>query len=150
MTGVGFIAQGFDEGSPYFRKDISHAAHAAFIFDGIDDEIIGDFGLMPGGNAGIEVDRYSLRRGSPSDALVIASSRNHSPLYETLDEVAPDKIDPETGEDAVRADMVYFETPNGGAVFSVGSIAFALGLSHNAYFNNVSRISENVLRHFIS
>jgi N,N-dimethylformamidase len=48
----------------------------------------------------------------------------------------------------LRADMVYFETANGGAVFSVGSINWFGGLSHNGYDNNVSRITENVLRHF--
>ena len=51
-------------------------------------------------------------------------------------------------EDLVRADMTYFETPNGGAVFSVGSITFCGSLSHNDYDNNVSRIVDNVLRRF--
>ena len=31
----------------------------------------------------------------------------------------------------IRADMVYFEAPNGGAVFSVGSITFCGSLPHN-------------------
>ena len=80
----------------------------------------------------------------------MASSQGHSRLYETLDEVPPDGVDDETGDEAVRADMVYFECPNGGAVFSVGSIAYAFGLAHNDYNNNVSRIAENVLKQFIS
>jgi N,N-dimethylformamidase len=49
----------------------------------------------------------------------------------------------------VRADMVYFEGPNGGAVFSTGSISWCGSLSHNGYDNNVSRITENVLRNFL-
>lgn len=48
----------------------------------------------------------------------------------------------------VRADMVFFETPNGGAVFSTGSIAWAGALGHNGYDNNVARITGNVLRRF--
>ena len=52
--------------------------------------------------------------------------------------------------DLVRADMVYFETANGGAVFSTGSITFCGSLSHNQYDNNISRIVENVLRRFKS
>ena len=44
--------------------------------------------------------------------------------------------------------MVFFERPNGGAVFSVGSITWCGSLSHNDYDNNVSRITENVLRRF--
>jgi N,N-dimethylformamidase len=45
--------------------------------------------------------------------------------------------------------MVYFETPNDGAVFSVGSISWSGSLSHNHYDNNVSRVTENVLRQFV-
>ena len=49
----------------------------------------------------------------------------------------------------VRADMVFFETPNGGAVFSTGSITWAGSLGHNGYDNNVARITGNVLRRFV-
>jgi N,N-dimethylformamidase len=150
LTGVGFVAQGFDVGAAYGRKPAANDPHTAFIFEGVDAEIIGDFGLMPGGVAGIEIDRFSPRRGSPSNAVVVASSSGHSRLYETLDEVSPDGIDTETGDEAVRADMVYFECPAKGAVFSVGSIAYAFGLAHNNYDNNVSRITENVLKRFVA
>jgi N,N-dimethylformamidase len=44
--------------------------------------------------------------------------------------------------------MVFYETPNGGAVFSVSSIAFAGSLYHNNYDNNVSRLLGNVLTRF--
>ena len=44
--------------------------------------------------------------------------------------------------------MVYFETPNGGAVFSVGSIAWRGCLSYDNYDNTVSRVTANVLRRF--
>jgi N,N-dimethylformamidase len=50
----------------------------------------------------------------------------------------------------VRADMVYFEYPNGGAVFATGSISWDSCLSYNDYINNVSRITENVLNRFQS
>ena len=45
--------------------------------------------------------------------------------------------------------MVFYETENGGAVFSTGSIAFAGSLSHNDYNNNVSRLLENVVNRFL-
>ena len=54
-----------------------------------------------------------------------------------------------TENDWVRADMVYFETPNGGGVFSTSSIAWAGSLSHNNYDNNVSKITGNVLDRFV-
>ena len=50
----------------------------------------------------------------------------------------------------VRADMVYFECPNGGAVFSTGSISWCGALLYNNCDNNVSRITENVLKRFAS
>jgi hypothetical protein len=49
----------------------------------------------------------------------------------------------------VRADIVFFETAAGGAVFSTGSIAWCCALSHNGYHNNVSRLTGNVLRRFL-
>ena len=48
----------------------------------------------------------------------------------------------------VICDMVFYETPNGGAVFSTSSIAFAGSLAHNGYDNNVSRLLENVVTRF--
>ena len=44
-----------------------------------------------------------------------------------------------------RADMIYFETPTGGRVFSVGSITFCGSLPWNNFDNPVSRLLLNVL-----
>ena len=49
----------------------------------------------------------------------------------------------------VRADMVFYETPAGGAVFSTSSISWSGSLSHNDYKNNVSKITANVLERFL-
>jgi len=51
--------------------------------------------------------------------------------------------------DFARADLAFYETPAGGAVFSTGSIAWCGSLSHNDYDNNVARITGNVLRRFL-
>jgi N,N-dimethylformamidase len=45
--------------------------------------------------------------------------------------------------------MVFYETPRGGAVFSVSSIAWAGALARAGYDHNVSRITENVVRRFL-
>ena len=50
----------------------------------------------------------------------------------------------------VRADLVYFNAPNGGAVFSTGSIAFGQSLPCNGFDNNVSRLLANVVKGFTS
>ena len=44
--------------------------------------------------------------------------------------------------------MVFFETPNGGRVFSVGSIMWTDAMRSDRDDNDVSRITENVLRWF--
>jgi N,N-dimethylformamidase len=152
MAGTGFTAQGFDLSSFYRRKPDSFDERAAFIFAGVGkDELIGDFGLIGGGAAGLELDRADRALGTPPNALVLASSENHTPVYMVvLEEIlinAPGMCNGES--DLVRADMVFYETPSGGAVFSTSSIAWAGSLSHNKYDNNVSRITSNVVRRFL-
>ena len=49
----------------------------------------------------------------------------------------------------VRADMIYYKTPNDGALFAPGSLAWCGSLSHDNYNNNVSKLTENVLRGFL-
>ena len=49
----------------------------------------------------------------------------------------------------IRTGMTFFETPGGGAVFSVGSIAWDASLPHKRFDNNVVRISENVVHRFL-
>jgi N,N-dimethylformamidase len=48
------------------------------------------------------------------------------------------------------SDRASTEMPNGGAVFSVGSINWCGSLPTNDYDNNVSRVTENVLRRFMT
>ena len=50
----------------------------------------------------------------------------------------------------VRSDVVYCAYPNGGAVFSVGSMAWVTSLLHDGGENGISRITLNVIRHFLS
>jgi len=49
----------------------------------------------------------------------------------------------------VRADMIFFETPSGGAVFSTGSISYAGALAHNGFDNDIARMTGNVLKRFL-
>jgi N,N-dimethylformamidase len=154
IVGVGFKAMGYDSPAPgYRRQPGSFDPRVAFIFEGIhDEEVIGDFGLVLGGAAGDELDRIDYDLGTPPHALLLASASGHGhryvPVVEDHNEMSEIVIVEQ--QSLVRADMVYFETRNGGAVFSVGSISWCGSLSHNGYQNNVSLITENVLRNFIS
>jgi N,N-dimethylformamidase len=152
LVGIGFSAQGWNGKAPgYKRKAGSFDPRAAFIFEGVGpDETIGDFGLAMGGAAGDEVDRVDYKLGTPPHTLILASSEGHNPsvmpVIEDFDQLSSDFM---AGVfPTVRADLAYFETPNGGAVFSTGAITWMGSLSHNNYANNVSRITENVLRKF--
>ena len=151
VGGAGVAAQGFDYSCPYERTEASHDPRAAFIFDGIgDDEKIGDFGVLGGGAAGWEVDRADTALGTPPHALTVAKATDFTHAYHWVKEELTHTHSANTGETSpmVRCDMVFYETPKGGAVFSTSSIAWAAALSHNDYDNNVSRISENVIRRF--
>jgi N,N-dimethylformamidase len=151
LCGVGFSAQGLFEGSYYRRLPAAADPRAAWIFEGIDDEIIGDFGLSGGGAAGFELDRADFKLGTPPNALILARSEGHQAHFVTVPEELLTHVITVTGERPqalIRAEIACFETTAGGAVFSVGSITFCGSLSHNDYSNNVSRLLENVLDRF--
>jgi N,N-dimethylformamidase len=148
---VGFDAQGFDHGAAYRRQAGSRERRAAFVFAGIDDEVIGDFGLSGNGAASEEIDRFDHGFGTPRHTLLLASSFGHSSVFGPAN-LGVGETPPLEGEDIdaeVRADIVFYETPKGGAVFSVGSMGFAASLSHNDYDNNISRMIENVVTRFL-
>jgi len=152
LVGVGTSGFGFDSCGWYRRTAASFDPRAAFIFDGVGaDEAIGDFGLVGGGAAGVELDSCERSLGSPAHALVVARSAGLSRCYLPSPEVMPYLHPAMSGDEnpGVRADMVFFEGPRGGAVFSTGSIAWATSLSHRGGDNNVSRITANVLRRFL-
>jgi N,N-dimethylformamidase len=102
------------------------------------------------GAAGFELDRADPTLGTPPHTLVLASSSGHSDAYQHVVEevLMSDSRQGGTVNPLVRADMVYFAYPNGGAVFATSSIAWCGALSYNNYTNSVSRITENVLRRF--
>jgi N,N-dimethylformamidase len=151
LAGVGFSSQGAFEGSYFRRTEGGDDPRAAWILEGINEEILGNFGLSGGGAAGFELDRADIRLGTPENAVVIAASENHQPSFIAVLEDQLSQRNTVTGvphDKLIRADITYFETPNGGAVFSVGSITFCGSLSHQDYKNSISRMIDNVLKRF--
>ena len=146
LVGTGFTAQGFLQGRPYARTEASRDPRVAFMFEGVQQEVFGRWGRRGGGVVGEEVDRFDTSLGSPEHALVVASQDRFADdmiltKEELLVNVPPDN-------QPIRADVVFFETPAGGAVFSASSIAWSSALEHEDYANDVARLSENVLRRF--
>ncbi|WP_186237717.1 N,N-dimethylformamidase beta subunit family domain-containing protein [Burkholderia gladioli] len=151
LVGVGFVAQGFDRCSYYRRTCASYDPCLAWMFEGICGEVFGDYGMLKGGAAGIEIDACSDELGTPPQAIVIARSENHSNTYEQAGE---EVLVPHGATDAllnasVRAEMVFFAIPGGGAVFSTGSIAYAGALGCSGRDHDVFRLTTNVLCRFV-
>ncbi|MEQ9330513.1 N,N-dimethylformamidase beta subunit family domain-containing protein [Thalassobaculum sp.] len=151
LAGVGFSSQGLFEGSYYRRLPAADDPQVSWIFAGVPEEIIGDFGLSGGGAAGFELDRAEAALGTPPGTVVLASSEGHGPSFIPVFEDLLSHVNTLHGgtrDRLVRADMIYADLPSGGALFSVGSITFCGSLAHNGYANPVSRILENVVRRF--
>jgi len=153
LAGVGFSSQGPFEGAWYRRLPDSERPEVSWIFEGVTEEKLGAYGLSGGGAAGFELDRADPELGTPPGTLILARSEGHSEAFIAVYEEMLALNSTVTGEparDLVRAEIVWFETPGGGAVFSVGSITFCGSLSHNGYDNGVSRMLENVVRRFMA
>ncbi|MDE0418678.1 MAG: LamG domain-containing protein [bacterium] len=152
LVGVGTVAVGFDRSGFYRRTPESLDPRASFIFEGIGrDELIGTFGIQGGGASGSEIDATDPRLGTPRHALVVARSEGHSAdTWLVPDETGfhHSAMDGVQNPD-IRADMTFFETPSGGAVFSTGSIAWGASLPHAGWQNNVATVTGNVLNRFL-
>jgi N,N-dimethylformamidase len=98
------------------------------------------------GAAGDEVDRLDFKAGSPGHALHLAKSEGFPiPHWATPQQAAKMRTQ---YDDEQFASIVFFETKSGGAVFSVGSMAYIGSLNHNGFNNDIARITTNVLRRF--
>lgn len=151
IWGTGYTAHGLDVSAGYYQLPDARDARLAWIFDGIGpDEVIGDFGLVNGGAAGLEMDHIDYTLGTPPNAMLLATSHGHSASAMLVPEDQYFAYPGITGRDnpLVRADIAYLSTRQGGAVFAASSMAWCGSLSWNGYANNVSRLTENVLRRF--
>ncbi len=154
--GVGFSAQGFDRSGPYY-VDPDLPGDAAWVLDGVeapDGVIAGHASLvLEEGAAGFELDRIDHDLGTPPGTIVIASSRHtdFSDSYQAVveDTMMSDSMQGATVNPDVRADIVLVPHRNGGAVFSVGSIAWSGGLAGGGPDGHVATITRNVLERFL-
>ena len=152
--GVGFTAQGNDYSRPYERQPGSYDPRAAFIFEGVGEGPIGDFPslMLRHGAAGYEIDRADYALGTPPHALVLATATGFSDSYQHAIEeiITTDGAQGGSVHPLVKSDVVYFEGPNDGPCFRLGRSPGSGRSPYNSYDNNVSRITGNVLRRFVS
>lgn len=151
LVGIGFAAQGEFQGSPYQRVDKS--PELDWIFNGVEDDVIGDFGFSGQGAAGFELDHCDARLGTPENVKILARSITRDGAFMLVPEEQLTHLTNLSGkpeEDILHADMIYFDVPGGGSVFATGSITFCGSLPWNNFDNNVSRILKNVLNKRLS
>jgi N,N-dimethylformamidase len=144
LVGIEFSANMFQPaggGWGFERLSASFDPRFAFAFEGIGrDEVIGDFGLNLGTAAGFEMDsvqEWQWDKGTPEPVVLARASH-------------PWMFPPARVPAAPVAEVTLMDYPGGGAVFAAGSVTWTGSLSHNGYDNNVSRLTENVLRRFLS
>ena len=125
LLGVEYSHEGFQSGAPFRVLEPSH-----WVFAGTGLEHGGLFGTQslhercPGGASAHELDKLSAL--SPANIQLLAKGENPG---------------------GSGADVVYYESESGGAVFSAGSLCWTLSI---AVDEGVSSITANVLRRFTS
>jgi len=155
FVGVECSAMIFNGSSAYRRLPDSENPRSAWIFEGTKEgPVFGDYGIdrVHGAAAGFEIDKFNPSNGTPRHALNLATSE---PLKEKIEEVkmatAPISVHytPASPAEHGQADIVFFETPKGGAVFSSGSITWMSSTPEKNYDNDVARITRNVVQRFL-
>ena len=147
LVGIGFTAQGVFEGHPYKRT--CYDPEFDWLFEGIDGDEIGNFGFSGNGAAGFELDRVDPNLENSHNITLLAQSFANAFMLVPEEHLTHLTNLSGGSEDAAkRADMIYFETPSGGKVFSVGSITFCGSLPWNDFDNNVSQLLLNVVKRF--
>ncbi|MBL8697832.1 MAG: N,N-dimethylformamidase [Alphaproteobacteria bacterium] len=154
LVGNGFSAQGRHLGFPYAFTDAIRDPRVAFMTAGIENAAapgarFGDSGFMGGGAAGFELDSADERYGTPPNALIVAKGIVIHDDYGPVNEDMLIHRHPRPREDWSCADMLFFETPAGGAVFSVGSMTYVGSLPPEGYANTCAKLTTNVLRRFL-
>jgi len=150
LVGIGFTAQGNFVGMPY--KRVCYDKNMDWVFDGINDDLLGDFGFSGHGAAGFELDRRDEKLDDGEDIIILAQSYDEDNRFILVPEEMLTHLTNLSGgpeADVKRADMVYFKTHTGGQVFAAGSITFCGSLPWNNYANNVSKLLRNVVRKFV-
>lgn len=147
LTGIGMGAVGWGRASPYKLSEDARTGEHSWVFEGVEGEIVGTEGMMLNGAAGDEVDHTDALHGTPANVKVLASSIDHSDYFQPVIEDYTNILPNQGGSKnpLVRADMTWLDVPNGGSIFSVGSICWIGCLPHNNYKNSVSQITANVL-----
>jgi N,N-dimethylformamidase len=79
---------------------------------------------------------------------VLASATQFGPDMVRTKEEFEGSVDVTLPDPYVRGDVIFYETPGGGAVFSASSISWFGALARNGYDNDIAQMTTNVVRRF--
>jgi N,N-dimethylformamidase len=145
LVNVGFAGFGWDVGVPYQRV-IGPADHDfAWVFDSTESDILGECGLNMGGAVAFEFDRYTDSLAPPGTTVLATAQPSHGGFFRSFEDGVGRAPDP-----LVRSDITIRQTPAGGLVFSLGSIAASGCLTVADGQNDLARICTNVLLRTLS
>jgi N,N-dimethylformamidase len=148
LVGCTFLMMGFGSSRPYERLAASYRDEWAWIFDNVDDQRIGDWGIVLGGAAGYEVDGVIERMHTPPSLVRLATASEFDPSFQVREQL-PSTIGAAERAQLRRADMTIYRHAGGGLVFSVGSVAWCGALPFAGTRNAVGAITFNIANHFI-
>ncbi|WP_296746968.1 N,N-dimethylformamidase beta subunit family domain-containing protein [Mesorhizobium sp.] len=145
LVGIGMSAHGGFSSTHYRRTETSRSPEFAWLFDGVDEEILGDFGYSGGAAAGFELDTVDASLGTAESAVVLAVSEGHPDDYSCVPEKIwnPDVHTNEWQRQQIRADLTLVPGNMDNLVLSTGSIMFCGSLPYNGFNNNISRLLHN-------
>lgn len=139
LLGTSTASMGFDGGRPYERLAESHTGPAAFVFDGLEADTIGD-----GGPASSVVHQeWDNTEDVEPDQRIEGFARLH--LLARSRSATIDARWFGATKQRNRAEMTLSTFESGGAVFSVASMAWCLCLARE----DVSRVTRNVVNRFL-
>ena len=155
VFGLDMGAMIFNGASPYRKLEDASNPRAAWIFEGTKEgEVFGEYGIdrVKGGVVGFEIDKFNPGSGAPRHVLHLATNE---PLLPKIEDVKVGTLPltisyhPAPDEMWAGADVVFFETPNGGAMFSTGTICWFSSTLENGFDNDVAQITRNVIARFL-
>lgn len=126
-------------GSGYVRTAASRDRRWDWVFHGVNDEPFGETGLALGHAAGYEMDVVPERL--PADLLseTVRLARARDSSFFGLRRLNLE----------IASDLAIGLAPNGGAVFSAGSVSWGSALSADGYRGAVGTITGNVVRRML-
>jgi N,N-dimethylformamidase len=142
LVGVEFSANVFkpaDGRWGFQRLPASYSDAYRFVFDGVEADVIGAYGLNLGSAAGYEMDAVLEWQWPPGWEPTRLARATHETFLAPMRMPVP-----------VACDIALIAAPQGAAVFSAGSVTWTGSLSYADYDNDVGRITDNILRRFLT